>query len=433
MNILKPPHWKVLDTQEREHDRRHVAEYLVPLEKCPFCRSKNLSRFGTRPALFMDIPHGKRVGIEVVRQRYRCKDCGKTTSQPLPDIDDKRFATRQLVAYIKARSLRDTFSRIADDVGVSVNTVRNVFEEHVAALEKTSNPETPDWLGIDEVHIVKQMRCVLANVRERTVLDMLPSRTKQVVYRRLLKLDRSEVEIVTIDMHRPYLEAAQAALPKALVIVDKWHVLKYANQGLETVRKSLRASLTPKVRRQLMHDRHILLKRRHALDATEQTFLHDWMERFPELRAAYELKEGFYAIYAAKDKFDAKWRYRDWLMSVPKEMEEPFNDLLRAVENWQDYIFSYFDTQTRVTNAYTESLNALIKHVHRNGRGYSFPAIRAKILFTNGVRKTHRPRFERGGWGDTTSMMDLVHQEPDLLDFGADISTLTRLYESGSL
>jgi transposase len=432
MNILKPPHWKVLDTQEREHDRRHVAEYLPPLEKCPHCGSKNVSRNGTRPALFMDIPHGKRVGIEVVRQRYICKDCKKTASQPLPDIDDKRDATKQLVDYIKVRSLRDTFSRIADEVGVSVNTVRNIFEEHVTVLEKAYSPETPDWLGIDEVHIVKQMRCVLANVRERTVLDMLPTRTKQAVYRRLLQLDRTEVKIVTIDMHRPYLEAAQAALPRALVVVDKWHVLKYANQGLETVRKGLRASLTPKVRRQLMHDRHILLKRRHTLNATEQTFLHDWMERFPQLRAAYELKEGFYGLYSAKDKFEAKRRYREWLMSVPKEMEAPFLELLRAVENWQDYIFTYFDMPVRVTNAYTESLNALIKHVHRNGRGYSFPAIRAKILFTNGVRKTRRPRFERGDWGDTTSMMDLVFQRPALLDYGADISTLTQLYESGS-
>ena len=156
------------------------------------------------------------------------------------------------------------------------------------------------------------------------------------------------------------------------------------------------------------------------------------MERFPELKAAYDLKEGFYGIYSAKDKFDAKRRYREWLMSVPKEMESPFNELLRAVDNWQDYIFSYFDTPVRVTNAYTESLNALIKHVHRNGRGYSFPAIRAKILFSNGVRKTKRPRYERSDWSPTTGMMDLIRQEPSLLDYGADISTLTQLYESGS-
>lgn len=431
MNILKPPHWKVLDTHEREHDRRHVAEYLPPLERCPSCRSKELSKHGTRPALFMDIPHGKRVGIEVVRQRYVCKKCGKTASQPLPDIDEKRDATRQLVDYIRERSLRDTFARIADDVGVSLNTVKAIFLEHVKALEGAYKPETPEWLGIDEVHIVKQMRCVLANVKERTVVDMLPTRTKPVVYRRLLQLDRSEVRIVTIDMHRPYLEAAQAALPKALVVVDKWHVLKYANQGLETVRKGLRASLTPKVRRRLMHDRHILLKRRHALDASELVFLHDWMERFPQLRAAYELKEGFYGIYSAKDKYEAKRRYLDWLMSVPKEMEAPFHELLRAVDNWQDHIFSYFDTEARVTNAYTESLNALIKQVHRNGRGYSFPAIRAKILFSNGVRKTRRPRFQRSDWAPTTGMVEMVFQRPTLLDYGADISTLIQLYESG--
>ena len=40
-----------------------------------------------------------------------------------------------------------------------------------------------------------------------------------------------------------------------------------------------------------------------------------------------------------------------------------------------------------VTNAYTESLNSLIRVMNRPGRGYSFEALRAKILFTEGAHK----------------------------------------------
>ncbi len=43
-------------------------------------------------------------------------------------------------------------------------------------------------------------------------------------------------------------------------------------------------------------------------------------------------------------------------------------------------ILNYF--QHPVTNAYTESLNNLIRVMNRLGRGYSFEALRAKILFT---------------------------------------------------
>lgn len=50
-----------------------------------------------------------------------------------------------------------------------------------------------------------------------------------------------------------------------------------------------------------------------------------------------------------------------------------------------------------VTNAYTESLNSLIRVMNRLGRGYSFEALRAKVLFTEGIHshKQKRPRFER--------------------------------------
>ena len=49
-----------------------------------------------------------------------------------------------------------------------------------------------------------------------------------------------------------------------------------------------------------------------------------------------------------------------------------------------------------MTNAYTESLNSLIRVMNRL-RGYSFEALRAKILFTEGAHKhkLSRPKFER--------------------------------------
>lgn len=51
----------------------------------------------------------------------------------------------------------------------------------------------------------------------------------------------------------------------------------------------------------------------------------------------------------------------------------------------------------RITNAYTESLNSLIRVMDRLGRGYSFEALRAKILFSEGVHKNKlkRPKFEK--------------------------------------
>lgn len=74
-------------------------------------------------------------------------------------------------------------------------------------------------------------------------------------------------------------------------------------------------------------------------------------------------------------------------------MKAHFDPLIKAMGNWHDDIFAYFDHP--ITNAYTESLNNLIRVVNRVGRGYSFEALRAKILFTEGFQKIKKPRYQR--------------------------------------
>lgn len=54
--------------------------------------------------------------------------------------------------------------------------------------------------------------------------------------------------------------------------------------------------------------------------------------------------------------------------------------------NWKPYILNYFDDQ-RVTNAFTESFNAKVREVYRNGRGYTFERLRAKVLYTDMFQK----------------------------------------------
>ena len=58
-----------------------------------------------------------------------------------------------------------------------------------------------------------------------------------------------------MDMWVPYRDAVQAVMPQAEIIIDKFHVLKLANEAMEKARKSIRAELDTKQRRGLMHDR----------------------------------------------------------------------------------------------------------------------------------------------------------------------------------
>lgn len=126
--------------------------------------------------------------------------------------------------------------------------------------------ETPKWLGIDEIHIIRRPRLVLTNIERRTIYDIKPNRNKETVIQRLSEIsDRTFIEYVTMDMWKPYKDTVNTILPHAKVVVDKFHVVRMANQALDNVRKSLKTHMSQKERRTLMRERFILLKRKHDL------------------------------------------------------------------------------------------------------------------------------------------------------------------------
>ncbi|MHB1586356.1 MAG: ISL3 family transposase [Acidiferrobacteraceae bacterium] len=403
-NILSLPQYKVLGVKETDHDYHIRAEPVEPTKVCPYCKSEQLRSWGTREQLFKDLPmHGKRAGIYIDTRRFKCNRCSKdqdktvTFFEALPGISANRMMTTRLVDWIGPQSLRRTFLSLAEETGVVEGTIRNIFRDYITDLEKTVRFETPRWMGIDEIPIIKP-RCVISNTQNNAMVDILSNRNRETITKRLFLMpNRDKIQYVAMDMWMPYRDAVEAVLPHAKIIIDKFHVVRMANDAMKRVRKTLRADLLPKQRRGLMHDRFVLLKREADLTDQERLSLDGWTKNYPVLGQAYRLKESFYSIYDARAPDEAMERYETWYRGIPPELDAHFSDIIRAWSNWQPYILNYFDHP--IANSFTEGLNALIRVMNRLGRGYSFEALRAKILFTEGAHsnKKGRPKFERKG------------------------------------
>lgn len=453
-NILNLSRLNVERVEDDEHDYHIYANSVVNPTTCPSCQSTRLVGFGRNQQLIKDLPmHGKRVGIYFDTRRYRCNECSRTFLEQHPDFHADRAMTLRLVNWIGQQSLHRTFSSLAEETGVVEGTIRNIFRAHVNELEAQFRFEAPKWMGIDEIHLIRP-RCVISNIQNNTIVDMLVNRNKDMVIHYLSNLQgRNEVQYVAMDMWAPYRDAVQAVMPNAKIVIDKFHVVRMANEALERVRKGLREQLSPKQRRGLMHDRFVLLKRERDLNDKERLLLDGWTANYPDLGVAYRLKEDFYGIYEkASSPQEAMKAYEAWNRAVVPQVRDAYADLIRAWSNWQPWIINHFEHP--VTNAYTESLNSLIRVMNRLGRGYSFEALRAKILFTEGVHRKSRsrPKFERRreltDMGRGTSfygvppghigkvIFDDDHQhrvDAAEINYGAHIPTLINLIESGRL
>lgn len=465
-NILNLAVYTVTSIEENDHDYHIRAEAVKPPGACPHCRSGNIVGFGRREQMVRDLPmHGRRVGLYIDTRRYQCRTCTKTFYEALPEVDEKRLMTRRLTAWMGKQAIKRTFASIAEEVGCTESTVRSVFRDYVNELEKTIRFETPKWMGIDEIHLIRP-RGVIANIQNNTIVELLPNRNKDTVVRFLHHLDgKDSIQYVAMDMWAPYRDACQAVIPQAQIIIDKFHVVKMANEAVEKVRKGLRERLTLKEKRGLMHDRFVLLKRERDLTDKDSLMLSGWVKNYDELGLAYRLKEDFFKIYDAQSPDEAQALYIAWKQRITPEIAPAFADLVRAWDNWAPWILGYFDHP--VTNAYTESLNNLIRVMNRLGRGYSFEALRAKILFAEGAHKhtNSRPKFEKRtkeqiqrdnlrsilaeneqsigmgvpeyGMMSKPSLAKAPPKPPREAEpeknYGADISTLIRMIEAGEL
>src|SRR5690554_1749770 len=299
-NILHLPQYQVLGCKSTDDEMHFQVDVPDPIA-CEECGVQGeFVRFGKRDVPYRDLPiHGKRVTLWVVRRRYTCRAC-KTTFRPqLPEIVDGFRMTLRLHEYVEKESFNHPYTFVAAQTGLDEKTVRDIFNARAEFLGRWHRFETPRILGIDELYLNKRYRCILTNIEERTLLDLLATCRQDVVTNYLMKLkDRQKVEIVSMDMWNPY----------------------------------------------------------------------------------------------------------------------------RAAGNWREETMTYFETDMPVTNAYTESINRLAKDKNREGRGYSFEVMRARMLYTTKHKKKAptakvSPFYKKTiGYG----LPDFAEE----LNYGVDLSTI---------
>lgn len=380
-DILDLPGWDVASSTIDGDEYIIEASCSIEPDACTVCGVVGrLYKHGRKKVRYRDSPiRGFHSVLVASVQRYKCRDCEGTFLQPVTEVDANRRMTVRCREYIEEQSLKDTFTNVARHVGCDEKTVRSIAKVYTDDLNSAFNIYAPEWLGIDEVHVAGSLRCILTDVGNRTPIDFLQVRNRPVVERWLYNLPgKNDIEGVTIDMWRPYRDLVRAVIPDAAVVVDKYHVIAMVNRCMDRVRKAVGNAQTNKGRRLLMRSRHMLLKRPENLTDKQAFALDGWLQNVPELNKAYQIKEAFFDIYKM-DRADAQLAIREWPDMIPKHLAAHFKEVTTALGNWEREIMEYFTHP--YTNAYTEALNGVTKVINRQGRGYTFDVLRARLLF----------------------------------------------------
>lgn len=411
-----------------------IANAVVDAPRqCPTCGNAPVYKHGKRLYQYADTPmRGKPVKVEIERQRYRCKACGTVTTPDIPSLDDKRVATRRLVEYVQGRCFGTTFTLLARETGLVVNTIKAIALDHAEWLEKHSNRATPRLMGLDEVKIAGVFRMVITNIEMRTVFEMYEKRTLARIREFFKDLKNKEnVEWVALDMWEPYRVVLGEQLPDARLVIDRYHVVRMASEALEKIRISLQKSMS--------REERLLMKkgiRWSLLRGSENRSNSDWeliehiRQNQPQLALAFDLKEEFFLLYECQSRSDAEQAFEKWKKSIPPEFKHGFGEVATTVDRHHQNIFNFYDS--RITNGFTEAKNGVVKAANRLGRGYSFKVIRAKFLYSKIPLQAGKIVAHEGIAKDIAQPASTWGSRVDT-DYGAYIPTLADLAERGDL
>ncbi|MEI2774064.1 MAG: ISL3 family transposase [Candidatus Competibacter sp.] len=365
------------------------VESTLCTAQCHRC-GREIDRFHgfDRPTRLRHLPvFGREVLIEIRPKRYRCPFCegGPTSTQRCSRYEPNRPHTRAFEQDVLKRLVHSTVADISGQCYLGVKAVEGIVNQHVASAVDWSCFTALDTLGIDEVALLKGHGDYVAVIWARDaeghthVLAVLPDRLQATVQTFLESIPaplKATVTRVCIDMWEGYAGAVAAVLPKARIVVDRFHVAMQYRAAFDNLRQAecqrLNAARPPERAVPTAELRPLLRREWPSLNRDQQGRVVELFELTPTLASAYVLRTLLTAIFDhSPDRTTAQTRLQLWTEQVEASGLSCFDKFINTLHNWQDEILNYFDG--RQTSGFVEGLNNKLKLLKRRCFGLDDP------------------------------------------------------------
>jgi transposase len=326
---------------------------------------------------------GQSVYIEFRPKRYRCGHCDghPTTTQRLSWHDVRSPNTKAYEKWLLGLLVNSTIADVAKRLAISEESVNGVLERWLSVQVDWTTFDELDVVGVDEISLKRGHRhfVVLVTTHSKSsgvkLLAVLPNRKKQTLMNFFASIPsplKDTIGRVCSDMYDGFVNAAQAELPNAKIVVDRFHVAKAYRKCADTVRKRelkrLKKELSEPEYKHLKSTMWPFRKAPENLSEEEKQRLKRLLSHSPKLQQAYQLRNELTDIFEGDyTKAGAKCAIRAWCKRVRKSDVEEFNSFLKTVDTWLDKITNYF--LERLSSGFVEGFNNRAKVLKRRCYG----------------------------------------------------------------
>lgn len=376
--ILNIPNYRAIEVTDSEYEGLHIVLERVE-DTPPVCsgcgKVHGVSVHSRSDMLAEDLPiSSKRVFLHVPKRKVQCAEDGTIRVEELQWLEG-RFTARFAEQVYRLTSIT-TNQEAGWFLGLDDETVYRIDKRKLEelALEKLDPVPAPKHMSVDEVAWQKWHKYVtnVVDVDQRKVIWNHQGRGKVTLntfFRRLGKTNCEKIEAVACDGARGYLSSIKQYASNALIVLDHFHVKKYLNDAVDTVRKEELKRARQQNNGQLssiLHCNKRFILMQNKLTNKKQDLLEKLATLNERVYQAMLLKEQFISIYI--DPKTAMRALRQWIIAAIKSNIPAFVELGYKFFRKRHYLLNYF--RCKITTAVSEGINNKIKRVSRMAYGY---------------------------------------------------------------
>jgi transposase len=320
-----------------------------------------------------DLPWAEHpVTLRYRLRRLWCRTCGIRTER-VGFADPHARLTRRFRQRIGLDCQSMPTSHAAVRHAVSWGAARRAERAFLDAWDRTRPRHRPKHLGVDEIQRGKgqQFWTVLSDLVRGEVIGLEQDRSEDslrtLLNDRLDARQRTAVQAVCMDMHRPYLNVVTEVLSRAEAVFDKFHVLQHASAALDEMRRTEFFRAGPAMREHGRGKRWLLLRRWKTLRGSKRAALHTLFAANRRLFKAYVLREQLDRLWTYKTRTGVLKFLNGWCDALRWQRLPEMERLGAFLFKHLDGIAAYCDHHVRF--GVVESINTTIKAVLRRARG----------------------------------------------------------------
>lgn len=359
------------------------------------CCAKRGPTYDTQPSRRFDFIALWGIAVVLVYglRRVRCPRCDRVSVEWVPwaQPGGKRPTTIAYACFLAGWAKHLSWQQTANLFNASWDCVYQSVKQVVDYGLKRRDLQGIAAIGIDEIQY-KSGHTYLTLVYQisencRRLLYVSEGRRVKSLLGCFVMLKKAginyteSIQYVCSDMWRPYLKVIARKLPKAIHILDRFHLVAMLNKAIDEVRTSESKRLKDEgYEPHLQHTRWCFLKRKANLTSKQRLRLADVLRYDLKSVRAYLLKESFQALWAYTSPTWAGKFLDAWCRTAMYSRLDPIKKVARSLRKHRQLILNWFVAKKQFNSGIVEGLNANIKLTFRKAYGFrTFEAVQVAL------------------------------------------------------